>query len=251
MSNFPVLEIFKSIQGEGRYTGVPSIFVRVTGCNLKCVFKNSICDTYYTSFKPEKPKWDVSEAIEEFKRLSAEYPNIKHIVITGGEPLLYKPGLVEFLLGVESRKYNVTIETNGSLPPLANDNLVDLYSISPKLSTSVDKDLKFLTKRQADLHNKTRINLDNLKQFLREPADFQLKFVYSGPESVEEILDLRDKLSNFSKQNIDDAIMLMPEGQTQAQLTKSRIEAIDNCIKYGWTYTERVHIVVWGDKKEV
>ena len=114
---------------------------------------------------------------------------------------------------------------------MANDQLVDLYSISPKLSTSVDKDLKFLTKKQADLHNKTRINLDNLKQFLTEPADFQLKFVYSGPESVEEILDLRNKLNGSSKRNLDEVIMLMPEGQNEKQLTKSRIEAIDTCIK--------------------
>ena len=87
----PVVELFHSVQGEGIYTGVPSIFLRVTGCNLRCVFKDSICDTSYTSFNPEKPIFADMDQLEfAIGTLKAQYPNTKHLVITGGEPMLYK-----------------------------------------------------------------------------------------------------------------------------------------------------------------
>ena len=93
-----VNEMFCSIQGEGIYTGVPSFFVRTVGCNLKCVFKNSTCDTPYTSFNPEKPMYDDWDGLMEgFKALINDHPIVNHLVVTGGEPLLQKKDLEEFL----------------------------------------------------------------------------------------------------------------------------------------------------------
>ena len=137
----PVVEMFSSIQGEGKYTGVPSFFIRVSGCNLRCVFKDSRCDTPYTSFEPEKtPYKEMQELVEAFKEMRNNSPRTKHLVITGGEPLLYKKDLEEFLSYVYEDEMVITIETNGTMPilnPLAKNFKVDLYSVSPKLSTSV------------------------------------------------------------------------------------------------------------------
>ena len=72
-------EIFYSVQGEGRLVGIPSVFIRTSGCNLRCVW----CDTPYTSWAPEGKKWSVTEILGEV----AKYPS-RHIVVTGGEPFL-------------------------------------------------------------------------------------------------------------------------------------------------------------------
>ena len=188
----PVIEMFHSIQGEGEMQGVPSFFIRVSGCNLRCVFKNTICDTPFSSFKPEKGLYKTMDDLyEAFGKLSHEYPYTYHIVITGGEPMLYQNDIVEFLSSVTNKKYfHTTIETNGSLK-VENTELndyVDLWSISPKLSTSVDHECKFLTEEQRDRHDKARINIENLKSYLNLwCTNIQLKFVYSGEDSVNEI----------------------------------------------------------------
>ena len=139
----PVIELFTSIQGEGKYSGVPSHFLRVSGCNLRCVFKDTVCDTPYSSFKPEKSLYKtMDDLVKAFKDLQTQYPNVKHLVVTGGEPLLYKKDLEEFLSLVYEDDMVITIETNGTLPilnPLGNKYRIALYSVSPKLSTSVGK----------------------------------------------------------------------------------------------------------------
>ena len=113
-----VNEMFCSIQGEGMYTGVPSIFVRTVGCNLRCVFKDSICDTAYTSFNPEKPLYDNwDDLMNAFRKLVEDNPRVEHLVITGGESLLSRKDLEEFLTNVYKIKdFKTTIETNRSLP---------------------------------------------------------------------------------------------------------------------------------------
>src|SRR5438094_4143010 len=92
-----IAEIFSSLQGEGLLTGMPSVFVRTSGCNLRCWF----CDTPYTSWEPEGADWSVEETVEEVQRLAsvgwdkdAERPSahravIDHVIITGGEPMLF------------------------------------------------------------------------------------------------------------------------------------------------------------------
>lgn len=282
----PVVEMFYSIQGEGLFTGIPSVFLRVSGCNLRCVFKDSICDTPYTSFNPEKSKYNSNEEIlDDLVKLFLEHKYLDHLVITGGEPLLYRKELEEFL-----QKFldmfpdtTITIETNGTLPPLNSELVnVSLYSISPKLSTSVDHDLKKLNKEQADRHNNTRINIDSLYEFISS-EDCVFKFVYSGPECIDEIKSIYSKLIEKSleetlelvketsndnqtikeydqyEQNTVDHITnilskmtyLMPEGMTREQLEKSRLDTVEACLKEGWIFTDRTHINIWGDKRGV
>lgn len=267
--NFPVVELFTSIQGEGKYTGVPSHFLRVSGCNLRCVFKDSICDTPYSSFCPEKPIADtMDELVTMFKELHKKNPKVRHLVITGGEPLLYREGLMEFIDKMDESfdMYTITIETNGTLPGLRT-GYTDLYSISPKLSTSVGTPGVYnninVTQEMIDRHDNLRINIENLYNMIVSNADYQLKFVYSGPESVTEIDDIIKKLDEYNehcphlqqgtyiKNHPDNHIMLMPEGITNEQLEKHRKAIVEVCVKRGWTMTDREHIIIFGDKRGV
>ena len=118
-----IAEIFYSVQGEGGLVGVPSVFVRTSGCNLRC----SWCDTPYTSWEPEGEE----RSIEEILASAAAFP-ARHVVVTGGEPMI-APGIVPLTEGLRARGLHVTIETAGTVfAPVA----CDLMSISPKLSNS-------------------------------------------------------------------------------------------------------------------
>lgn len=263
-----VNEMFCSIQGEGIYVGVPSFFVRTVGCNLRCVFKDSICDTAYTSFNPEKPLYDNwDDLMNAFRKLVEDNPRVEHLVITGGESLLSRKDLEEFLTNVYKIKdFKTTIETNGSLPmlnPLGKGYKIDLYSVSPKLSTSVDWDCKFITEQQRDNHNKNRINYKNLYDIIKYSRNYQFKFVYSGPECIDEIKDIYSKISdlvnkeddyefeNWIRKHPNKHTQLMPEGITNDQLARTRKEAVAACVENGWRFCDREHIIIWGDKRGV
>jgi 7-carboxy-7-deazaguanine synthase len=264
------------------YAGVPSVFVRVTGCNLRCIFKNSICDTPYSSFNPEKPKFTVEDVAKEF----IDHPNVYHLVITGGEPTLYDlDGFMEeldSLLDKEvgfDRAYNIytTIETNGTneiSKRLLND--LDLISVSPKLSTSCPSEEEIKKKTLGDKiliagmsvpieqirnHSKNRINIDVLSDFFEAFANVQYKFVYSGPESEKEILEIRDNVVNnlqlrhpdmkteTLRECMNEYIWLMPEGIDSKKLSETAKEVVEVCIRNGWHYTDRLHIRIWGNER--
>lgn len=279
----PIIELFTSIQGEGLYSGVPSVFVRVTGCNLRCIFKNSICDTPYSSFNPEKPKFTVEDVVKEL----INHPEVNHLVITGGEPTLYDlKGFLEEVKNSLEKEDDVryltlvtTIETNGTSEiPFGILERSDLISTSPKLSTSClsDEEIEKKTfgdkvlvagmsipKAQIENHNKNRINIDVLSSFAESNAFVQYKFVYSGPESEKEILEIRDKIAEKLSENntyydgtvddikhfINEYIWLMPEGIDSERLSETAKEAVEVCIRNGWHYTDRLHIRIWGNER--
>jgi len=267
----PVVEMFTSIQGEGKYTGIPSHFVRVSGCNLRCVFKDSVCDTPYSSFKPEKPiAPDMPTLLYNFRELQKKSPKVKHVVITGGEPLMYKKDLEEFLRQIYDEDMVITIETNGTYPmlnPLSPYFKVALYSVSPKLATSVGKPGTYgnitVTEEMVKRHNQLRIDVDNLVNIAMNADDYQFKFVYSGPECIDEIMSIYSKMgavaerydpfqvSYWIKHHPNKHTMLMPEGITNEQLAAKRQEIVKICVERGWAYSDRVHIVIWGDKRGV
>ena len=118
-----ISEIFYSIQGEGLFSGIPSVFIRTSGCNLRCLW----CDSRYTSWEPEGSEYTIEEIVEK----TIEFPT-RHAVITGGEPLLMKD-LAELAESLHTKGYHITIETAGTL---YTDLNCDLISISPKLSNS-------------------------------------------------------------------------------------------------------------------
>jgi len=118
-----ISEIFYSIQGEGRLIGTPSVFIRTSGCNLRCVW----CDTPYTSWTPEGEDWTIKEVLREVRKHPA-----RHIVITGGEPLLAAE-IQELAAALKRAGAHITIETAATIfKPVA----CDLVSLSPKIANS-------------------------------------------------------------------------------------------------------------------
>lgn len=263
-----IIESFISIQGEGLRTGRPSIFIRLQGCNLRCVFRNSqngkvgsMCDTPYASFN-NAPEQNAAIPMDDVFKMVVSNPQVEDIVITGGEPMLFQTALEDFLLRLRSMTINgeitkrfVTIETNGTLTP--SDILldqVDLWSVSPKLSTSTPtvRDCKKfdIPEQWSTRHEELRINIDALSTIIEEGKDCQLKFVYTDKACETEIRSIADRIQEKTSFNVDDFIMLMPEGITKKSILDKSPEVVDVCLENGWTYTTRMHILIWGNVKE-
>src|ERR1700749_3162604 len=118
-----IAEIFYSLQGEGILVGVPSVFVRTSGCNLRCTW----CDTPYTSWNPEGSELAAEEIVRQVRAFPAA-----HAVLTGGEPMLFADSIT-LPQGFREAGLHITVETAGTIyQPVA----CDLMSISPKLANS-------------------------------------------------------------------------------------------------------------------
>ena len=261
-----IIESFISIQGEGLRTGRPTLFIRLSGCNLRCVFRNSAgkvtscCDTPYASFEGSLAEGKYTD--DDVIKMLTNNPQVKDVVITGGEPLLNQTSLAQFIKKLrEVRDFTLTIETNGTIVP--SEYLleqVDLWSTSPKLASSTPtvKDGKKygVTEAQCKYHNMHRINIIALATMLSEGHDCQLKFVYTGSECIEEINEISSEITDYQTNhnmdvvNVNDYIMLMPEGITSKAIIGKSDEVVNVCIEHGWTYTSRMHILIWGNVKE-
>lgn len=252
MSNLlPIIDLFPCIQGEGYLAGVPHILIRTSGCNLRCMFRNSMCDTAYSSWNPEKGKYSEEDV---FNLIEAN-PQIRDVMITGGEPCIHK-GINSLISKLKEWGMNITIETNGTLS-LSGETMrnIDLVSLSPKLrcSTPTYKEGDEKMKTISENHEKTRINIPVLAKWILMAQDFQLKFVVSEESDLLEIQELIDKFSKESGYGVDillEHVMLMPEGETREQLEKNRQKVIEMCIKHGYRYTDRLHIVAYDSKRE-
>jgi 7-carboxy-7-deazaguanine synthase len=217
-----IAEIYKSIQGEGRLTGVPSVFVRASGCNLRCWF----CDTPYASWQPEGQDYPVDEIIAEIEEWDCE-----HVVLTGGEPMLFAE-LIPLTRELRRLGRHITIETAGTLYlPAA----CDLMSISPKLAGSAPDAAKHPRWRRR--HERERLKLDALARLVAE-FDHQLKFVVDRPEEVVEIASLLRELPSVAP----DRILLMPQGRTADELAERAAWVAELCAERGWTYCPRLQI---------
>lgn len=266
-NNLPIIDLFVSIQGEGKRAGHPSLFIRVSGCNLRCYFSGSICDTPYSSYNNEKSKFDIADVLS----IIGDNPQVEDIVITGGEPLLYQAGVLELIHAIDDRlpnKHYITIETNGSIALEGEGcdlmSWVDLWSISPKLQNSIapvgtkievlGKTVEF-TEAVVNRLNEKRKNVDAISEIVVYGRDYQLKFVYSDDNTItyiDELLgEIRTVLYDEYKYvpDFNSHVMLMPEGITEEQLQSKRQSAVNECIKKGWMYTDRLHITIWGDKR--
>src|SRR5688572_11943598 len=192
-------ELFHSIQGEGKLTGVPSVFVRASGCNLRCGW----CDTPYASWDPEGENVPVDEIVNRVAQFDC-----KHVVITGGEPLIM-PDIVELCDALKSREYHTTVETAATVyKPLK----LDLASLSPKLSNSTPWDRD--GGRFAEAHERQRINVPVIRQFIDSSPEVQLKFVVSSEKDLDEIHALLGQLRGW----VPPDVLLMPEGVDVATL---------------------------------
>lgn len=234
-----IVEEFKTLQGEGRYLGVPSYFIRSTGCNLRCAWKNkdgtvTICDTPYTSWKPEKGnELDIDKVMRELK-----HSKIEHIVITGGEPTIQKD-IREVSNRFCDEGYNVTVETNGTVYHSGMSRA--FMSISPKLQSSYAQ----VDEKERQLHTINNNFLDSVKSWMGS-NDYQLKFVVNHPKDIEEI--------GYIQQGLDipgSHIYLMPQGIAEEQFREKQEWLFRVCEQYGYTYTPRLHIDIFGNRRGI
>jgi 7-carboxy-7-deazaguanine synthase len=223
-----IAEIFYSIQGEGTLVGVPSVFVRVSGCNLRC----SWCDTPYTSWNPQGE----AVPVEEIVRRVGEQRAAKHVVITGGEPMIFEP-VSELTKRLRVDGFHITIETAGTVYLHA---ACDLMSISPKLANSTPWDRD---ERLAARHEEARYRPEVLKRLMAE-YPYQLKFVVAQPEDADEIRRMLSALGGDPERTL-----LMPEGRDPETIRERGRWIAELCMKEGWRYTPRVQVDLWGDQR--
>ncbi|WP_284008157.1 7-carboxy-7-deazaguanine synthase QueE [Haloarcula pelagica] len=235
--DLPINELFYSLQGEGKLSGVPSVFVRTSGCNLRCWF----CDSYHTSWEPTHAWMDIEEMISEVE----SHQECEHVVLTGGEPMIHS-AVTDLLDKLSARGYHTTVETNGTIH---RDAPVDLASISPKLQSSTptaEKDPKG-EGEWADKHDERRLDLESLSALVEDYA-FQLKFVVTSTDDMVEIESLLERLRNVTSESIaGDDILLMPEGATRDRLEETRELTAELAMEYGYRYTPRLHVDLWND----
>lgn len=233
-------KVFHTIQGEGKYIGYPTVFVRLSRCNLRCAWLNANgtitrCDTPHTSFMPEINKYEIDEIAE---LIHAE--DCEHVCISGGEPYFQKE-LVELVHKLRDLGHFVTIETNGTI---YRDTRADFISISPKLSTSsADPD-------EGARHERNRLKYDALASLIKN-HDYQFKFVVNSYQDVKEIKDIRDNLLDLTNIDINDKIWLMPQGIKSEQFDDKLEDMAEICKANKWKLTDRLHIRIWGQKKGV
>lgn len=210
--------------------GVPSVFIRTSGCNLRCTW----CDTPYTSWNPEGENQRIDAIIEAVAAFGVD-----HVVVTGGEPMI-APEIAQLTSDLRHSGLHITIETAGTVyAPVA----CDLMSISPKLSNSTPAERE--DGRWASQHDRLRYQPEVLRRLMAE-YPYQLKFVVAQPEDLVEIEAMRTELRASVAQ-----IVLMPEG-TQRDLIRERGQWLaEICKSRGYRYSPRLHIDLWGDKRGV
>ncbi|MBX3385869.1 MAG: 7-carboxy-7-deazaguanine synthase QueE [Phycisphaeraceae bacterium] len=247
-NGFRVAETFVSVQGEGVLTGMPSWFVRLSGCNLRCAW----CDTPYASWNPEGPTRTLDDLVREGRDVWAR--GVRHAVITGGEPMMFAalPELTQRLKEIgpadpsDRRGFHITIETAGTVIPQEDRFALacDLMSISPKLSGSTPAvgDPRDTGGAWRTRHEARRLNLQVLQALLDrfESGRRQLKFVVGSEPEIAEIEALLAVLNGWSPGDV----LLMPEGTPP---TRERMRwVVEACIAPGWRYCHRVHLDVFG-----
>jgi 7-carboxy-7-deazaguanine synthase len=224
-----VSEIFYSVQGEGELTGVPSVFVRTSGCNLRCRW----CDTMYASWEPEGEKL----SLEEIEARVLSHP-AGHVVLTGGEPMI-APELPELARRLRDSGRHITIETAGTVSP---DGIAcDLASLSPKLAHSTPRAGEIAPGWIAR-HEATRLQPEILREWITA-YPFQLKFVVAEPADLPEVQTL---LAAIAAPIPPHRVLLMPEGIDLPTLEGRRDWLVEACKEHGYRYCERLHVALFG-----
>jgi 7-carboxy-7-deazaguanine synthase len=232
-----ISETFYSIQGEGELTGVPSFFIRTSGCNLRCTW----CDTPYASWRPEGTKRTVEQLVAEVLAQPG-----RHVVLTGGEPMI-APELPALAAALRAAGRHITIETAGTVAP--EGIACDLASISPKLANSTPP-AESAGEGWAARHEAARWQPAVIRAWLAA-YDYQLKFVAAEPTDLDEIAARLAELAAGEGGVTIPAhkVLVMPEGTTQERLRSRAGWLSDACKARGWRYAHRLHVELYGNKR--
>ncbi len=220
-------EIFYSLQGEGFLAGIPSVFVRLAGCPLRCRW----CDTKYAWDEKSGTDYSINKIVETVNRTDGRF-----VVITGGEPMT-NSDLLELGQKLKASDRHITIETAGIafIPDLA----CDLMSISPKLSNSTPAEPKL-----AAIHEDSRLDLAVLRELI-DNYKYQLKFVVDSQNDLTEIQQTIEKLGNADSEKV----MLMPQAATRDELLAKSPMVAEMCKQTGFIFCQRLQILLWDNTK--
>lgn len=221
-------EVFASIQGEGVSAGVPSVFLRLSLCNLRCTW----CDTKYTwdweHYQPQEQiiSLDTGELVAAIVAKAA-----RNVVITGGEPLQQRRALIPLVEALKARGRRIEVETNGTLMPNTELKvLVDQWNLSPKLANSGNP----VEEREAPAA---------LRWFATQPNAY-FKFVIAEAGDLHEV---RDLVARYQVPR--DRVLLMPEGTEPSTILERGRWLVERCVEEGFRFTTRQHILLWGDER--
>jgi 7-carboxy-7-deazaguanine synthase len=223
-------ELFYSIQGEGKLSGVPSVFVRASGCNLRCTW----CDTPYASWDPQGQDVPVDQILERIRG----FPS-RHVVLTGGEPMIM-PDIAPLCDALKLHGYHITIETAATVHQPVK---LDLASVSPKLSNSTPHERE--GGKFARSHEQHRLNVPVIQRFIDDAPEFQLKFVVASGSDLAEIEKILSQLSRWSPADV----LLMPEGTDCRALDERSGWIADICKNKGFRFCPRLHINLYGNRR--
>ncbi len=221
-----ISEVFHSVQGEGRFIGIPSSFVRTSGCNLRCWF----CDTPYTSWEPEGSERSLEELMTELTSFNCE-----HVVITGGEPLLV-PEMISFTQQLKAKSHFITFETAGTV---LQDVKADLMSISPKLANSTPVGTSWESRHNARRHQPEVIR----EMVARFP--YQIKFVIDQPHDLNDVEEWLKEFPEIESENI----YLMPQGTELEELQSKESWLTEEANSRNWQISPRKHIELFGNTR--
>lgn len=229
-----VMEIYRSVQGEGTLMGVPTTFVRFFACNLRC----SWCDTKYSWSVRQGGWWDrmsPAEVAREVDRLGA-----RHVVLTGGEPTIQRelPDLARLL---RSGGHHLTVETNTTIFPESLVPLIDLWSLSPKLGSAGESYLRYPI----------------IERFLNtlNPQQQQWKFVVRDDADEADLRTLLERYPMFAEHRVP--IVLQPEGDVATIDYPVAIERLADRVRdpfwdrYYVRVLPQLHVIVWGRRRLV
>jgi len=222
-----VSEIFYSLQGEGFLAGVPSVFVRLAGCPLRCRW----CDTKYAW----NPAVGEELAISGVVQTVQQWP-CKFVVITGGEPMV-NPDLPKLVNQLKDLRKHITIETAGI--KFIEDLSCDLMSISPKLSNSTPAEPKL-----AAVHEGSRLDEAILRRLI-DNYKYQLKFVVDSQNDLLEVQQTIKKIGNVDL----GSVMLMPQAATREELLAKSPLIAEMCKSSGFAFCQRLQVLLWDNAK--
>lgn len=243
--NLIVNEIFPATQGEGPTAGERCVFLRLAGCNLHCIW----CDTPYAwnygqigTKRHGLPVFDAKKEThamtprEVMDEILKKDPEVKRVVITGGEPMLQQKALIEFI-----KMFNVTsqffssfaweIETNGTVMPDPElVGLVEHFNVSPKLENSGNS-------------KESRFKFDVLRAFENTGKAF-FKFVVMTEEDIDEVVEIVEDVEMTR-------VLLMAQGASREDQIRRMNSVFEIAKAKGWGFSPRLHVLAFDTKRGV